>query len=450
MDQTRQVSDSADVGAPGPTKPEPTKKARRRVAVASFSGTLIELYDFNIYGTAAALVFPHILFPALGTAAATVASFATLAVAFIARPFGSILFGHFGDRLGRKKTLIVTLLGMGVSTVLIGALPTAEQIGIAAPILAVVLRIFQGLAAGGEWAGAALFATEHAPKSKRGLWGMFPQIGAAVAFILVNGTFLITGLAMSDEAFLSWGWRVPFLASSVLIGVGLYVRLKIDETPVFKGEVARSGGSRLPFLEAFQRQPREILLAAGAGLTAFSFFYLSGSYLANYATTTLGLTRTYVLAVGAASGVVLTLGVAASAVLSDRVGRRALIGWSNVLAVLWALAMFPILGIGSATAFAIVMFVTMFILGLPYGPLGAFLPELFQTRYRYTAAGMAFSLSAVVGGAIPPLVAAAITASFGTFGVGLLLAGLCSIATVCTFALRETRDVDLDRETANS
>lgn len=447
MDQTRNPTTIGDVGQIRKTdSPHPTPVRKRRVAIASFSGTLIELYDFNIYGTASALVFPHILFPALGTAAATVASFATLSVAFVARPIGSVLFGHFGDRLGRKKTLIATLLGMGISTVLIGALPTAAQIGIWAPILAVVLRIMQGLAAGGEWAGAALLATEHAPQAKRGFWGMFPQVGAAISVIIVNGTFLLTGWGMSNAAFLSWGWRIPFLASAVLIGVGLYVRLNISETPVFTSEVRRSGGSRQPFLETFQRQPRETLLAAGSGLTSFSIFYLSGTYLTNYATTTLGFTRTFVLTVGACGGVILTLGIICSALLSDRFGRRALIGWTNLLAVPWTLAMFPILGTGSPAMFVTVMLVTMFVLGLPYGPLGAFLPELFQTRYRYTAAGIAFSLSAAVGGAIPPLVAAAITQKFGASGVGLLLAALCLIATVCTFTLRETRHLELDRD----
>jgi MFS family permease len=252
----------------------PTNKMPK-IALASFMGTAIEFYDFNIYGTAAALVFAYAFFPALGEYAGTVVSFATLGVAFVARPFGAILFGHFGDRLGRKRTLVATMLTMGVATVLVGALPTAGTIGVAAPILLVLLRIGQGLAAGGEWAGAALLTSENAPRERRGFWAMFTNLGGAAANMLALSTFLVTSLVMSDETFVDYGWRFPFLVSAVLVIFGLYVRLKLDDTPVFKRQVASSGTSSLPFKEAFRHQWKQILLGAGALLMAFSFGYLA-------------------------------------------------------------------------------------------------------------------------------------------------------------------------------
>lgn len=426
---------SSDVGA--------SNNTMRRIAIASGTGTTIEFYDFLIYGTAAALVFGDIFFPALGPAAATVASFATLGVAFVARPFGSILFGHFGDRIGRKKTLITTLLVMGISTMLIGFMPTADQIGVAAPILIVILRILQGLAVGGEWAGATLLAAENAPKAKRGFYAMFPQFGPAIAFSLASATFLITALVMSPEAFASFGWRIPFIASFLLVAVGLYVRLAIDETPVFKGELAKGSASAVPFGEAFRTQPREILLGSGVMVMVFAFFYLAVSYLTSYGTATLKLERTTVLAIGILGGIVFAVAVAVGAVYSDRVGRRRTITIANIVAVGWALVLFPILDLGTPFAFAIGVCVTLFIAGIAYGPVGAFLPELYNTRYRYTAAGLAYNFAGIIGGAIPPLIAAAIAAAFGSYAFGVFLALLCLISVGCTLGLRETRDKEM-------
>ncbi|MEV7136383.1 MFS transporter [Arthrobacter sp. NPDC093128] len=415
-----------------------------RAAFASFSGTLIEIYDFIIYGTAAALVFPLTFFPALGPAQGMVVSFATFGAAFVARPFGSIIFGHYGDRLGRKKTLVTTLLLMGVATVLVGALPTAGQIGIFAPIILVVLRLVQGLAAGGEWAGATLFVTEHAPKGKRGFWAMFPLLGGTLALSLGNAAFLLTGFGMSDEAFLHWGWRIPFLASIVLIVVGLWVRLKVDETPVFKSEQKRSGVVKLPFAECLKRQPREILLASGVGLTTFCYTFISGTYITAYAVSTLKLARTEVLLVGVVSGIVLSLGVVIGAVLADRIGRRPVLLIAHVAAALWNLALFQLLDGASVAIFAVVLWTTMLISGINYGPMGSFIPELFQTRYRYTAAGISYNLGTLVGGAIVPILATAVAAAYGTQSVGLLLCGLSVTAIACTLALRETKNSELD------
>ncbi|MGW1027854.1 MFS transporter [Streptomyces sp. NPDC002577] len=422
----------------------------KRVATASFIGTVIEFYDFGIYGTAAALVFPEVFFPALGQAAGTIASFAALGVAFVARPFGSILFGHFGDRLGRKKSLIATMLLMGLATILVGCMPTANQIGVVAPILIVVLRVLQGLAAGGEFAGAVLFSSEHAPKGKRGFWSMFPNFGGGAAITLANLTFFLTTLLMSDETFLSWGWRVPFLASFLLVIFGLWVRLRMDETPVFKKQIAQSGTSRMPFIEAFKHQPLQVLLAAGTVMIGFALTYIGGTYLVSYGTTVLELPRTFVLGMAMVGGLTISAGVVLGAALSDRIGRRWVIVGAASVAVVWALALFPILDLGSRAVFAIGLPVTMFISGVATGPQGAFLSELFHTRYRYTAAGLSYSLAGMLGGGVPPLVAASIIASFGGFTFGCVLAGVCLISLICVLTVGETRQLDLERVTVEA
>ncbi|UVS76855.1 MFS transporter [Actinokineospora sp. UTMC 2448] len=414
----------------------------RRVALASCAGTTIEFYDFFIYGTAAALVFPKVFFPALGEAAGTVASFATFAVAFGARPLGAVLFGHFGDRLGRKRTLISTLLLMGIATVLIGCLPSAASIGVAAPILLVALRIAQGLAVGGEWAGATLLAAEYAPARKRGLYGVFPQLGPALAFALSSVTFLIVNLFVGEAspAFVEWGWRVPFLLSALLLAVGLYVRLAIDETPMFRKAVADPAAprARAPIVGAFRHQWREILLAAGALAMLFAFFYIGTAFLTSYGTAKVGLSRSAVLAIGAASTIVFGAAIALSGVYSDRVGRKRVVLGACVVSVPWSLVMFPLLDTGSAVAFAVVLMVTMAVFGVAYGPAGALLPEMFRTRYRYSGAGIAYNLAGVVGGGTAPILAADLSAAHGGGAVGVMLAGFGLLSVVCTLALPET------------
>ncbi|QIS07526.1 MFS transporter [Nocardia brasiliensis] len=423
-----------------------TGTSMRRVAVASCIGTTIEFYDFFIYGTAAALVFPKVFFPALGATAGTVASFATFAVAFVARPVGAMLFGHFGDRIGRKKTLVSTLLLMGVSTLLIGLLPGAATIGVAAPLLLVLLRFGQGFAVGGEWAGATLLTAEYAPPGKRGLYAMFPQIGPAFAFALSSSTFLITGTLLGDtnEAFLTWGWRIPFVFSIVLVGVGLYVRLVIDETPVFRANATRRAldteQSRLPFLEAWRHQTKEILLSAGALATLFAFFYMGTAFLTSYGTKTLGFSRPFVLTVGIGAAVIFGAATVFSAIYSDRLGRRRVIMVSSALAVFWSLALFPLLDTGSRLAFVISVLTTLAIFGVAYGPCGALLPEMFRTRYRYTGAGLGYNLAGVLGGAIPPLIATPLASQYGSNAIGVMLAGLAVLSFCCAKALVETKD----------
>lgn len=419
----------------------------RRVAIASCVGTAVEFYDFYIYGTAAALVFPKVFFPALASTAGTVASFATFAVAFIARPVGAVSFGHYGDRLGRKRTLIVTLLLMGVSTVLIGLLPGAATIGVAAPILLILLRFAQGFAVGGEWAGATLLTAEYAPARRRGRYAMFPQLGATIALALSSATFLITGLTLgnTDRAFLDYGWRIPFLVSIVLVGVGLYVRLRIEETPVFRDAQRRQPATRAPLQEALTQAPREILLAAGAVTIMFALFYTGTTYLTSYGTSPAGagLSRTLVLSLGIVAAVSMAMGIIVSAVASDRFGRRALIMLTSGAAAVWSLVLFPLLDTRSAIAFTVGVTITLGLMGLNYGPIGAFLPETFPTQYRYTGTGLSFNLAGIVGGAMPPLVAAPLAAAFGSWAIGLMLCALSLLSLFCTGALAETKDRNL-------
>lgn len=422
---------------------EPPGKPMGRIAIASLVGTTVEFYDFFIFGTAAALVFSTTFFPALGPAAGTLAALATFGVAFVARPFGSILFGHFGDRVGRKATLVTTLLLMGVATFAIGLLPTAATIGTAAPILLVFLRLCQGLAVGGEWAGAVLLTAEHAPADKRGKFAMYPQLGPSLAFALASGTFLTTSLTMSEAQFLAYGWRIPFLGSALLVAVGLYVRFKIEETPAFTDVTTTKSTARVPLFEVAKQQPREVLLAAGSITMLFSFFYIGVTYLTAYGTKTLELPKSTVLSIGIVAGLAFAGTTILSALYSDRVGRRRMTGIANAVALVWSLALFPILDIGTPLAFAVGMSVTLGIVGVAYGPAGAHLPELFKARYRYTGAGVAYNLAGVLGGAVPPLVATYLVTTYGSYSIGIYLAAMALVSLACTFALRETREVDM-------
>lgn len=436
------TNDSITVSSPPAT---PAKNKMPKVALASFMGTVIEFYDFGIYGTAAALVFASTFFPALGDQAGTVVSFATLGIAFAARPLGAILFGHWGDRLGRKRTLLATMLLMGVATVLIGLLPSAATIGIAAPVILITLRVAQGIAAGGEWGGAALFTSENAPPASRGFWAMFTNLGGAVANILALTTFLITGLTMSDETFVAWGWRIPFLISVVLVAVGLYIRLKIEETPVFAKEVQNNGRAGLPIKEAIANQWQTILLGSGALLAAFAFGYIGIAYLINYGTVELGFGGTAVFASGIFGNLVNGLCIISGGILSDRIGRRRVLLLVNVAAIPWALILFPLLNTESTLAFFVGQAVTFFIAGHGFGVAGSFLSELFHTRYRYTGAGLSYSFAAILGGGVPPLLAAAIIPSYGSTTFGFVLVGYALVALFCAFVVRDGTDMDLER-----
>lgn len=452
---------------------KPTPRELRRVRAASFAGTTIEFYDFFIYGTAAGLVFPTVFFPALGSGAALVASFATFGVGFVARPVGSIFFGHFGDRIGRKQSLISTLLIMGVATVLMGLIPPAAQIGVAAPIILVTLRFLQGFAVGGEWAGAALLTAEYAPKDKRGLYGAFPQLGTPAGMFLANATFLAAALIAGDssEAFLSYGWRIPFVASALLIAIGLWVRLSIAETPAFiqaqaaaeealkreaeAGDAGGAGGAgsrksreRSPFIDVFRFQAREVLLASGCLVMLFAFFHTSTSFLTSYASDPegIGLPRTVVLAINMLAAVVLGVTVVLAGWLSDRFGRRRLLIFGFATGTVWALFIFPVISIGTGAAFALAQCLTLLFYACAYGPLGSYLPELFKPRYRYTGAGLGYNIGGILGGGIVPILASAISASYGGTGIGLLLSATGVISLVCAWLLQETRGQALDHE----
>ena len=415
----------------------------RRVALASYVGSAIEYYDFYIYGTAAALVFPTEFFPHLGPTMATVASMATFAAAFLSRPAGAALFGHFGDRFGRKATLTTTLLIMGVSTVAVGLIPGAATIGAAAPAILLALRLLQGLAVGGEWGGSALLATEYAPPAHRGRYGMFTSLGVGSGLVLSSLVFLVvdTTIGEASSDFLDWAWRLPFLFSIVLVAVALYVRLNIAETPVFAAQRSRGDTVRTPLLALIADQRRQVLLAAGCMLGFFAFVYTANTFMAGYARTQVGFTPSVILAVNVIGGVTALVFCALSALACDRFGRRRVIIGALSVGVPWAFVVVPLADTGDVVWFAVAIAGAYAVAGASYGPLGAFIPELFATRYRYSGAGLALNLAGLVGGAVPPLIAAPIAAAWGGSAIGVMLACFVVVSVVSTAALPETTSV---------
>jgi metabolite-proton symporter len=417
----------------------------KRVAVACLVGTAIEYYDFCIYGTAAALVFPSVFFPHLSAAMATIASMGTFSAAFLSRPLGAVIFGHLGDRLGRKKILVATLLVMALSTVLVGVVPSTAAIGVTAPLILIALRLLQGVAVGGEWAGSALLSAEYAPAGKRGRYGMFITIGGCVATVLTSLTFLGVNYTIGEHspAFMQWGWRVPFLISAPLIGIGLYMRLHIDETPVFAEEKARNLVPKAPLAELLRLQRREVVLAAGSALGYFSFPYMVNTYLPNYGNIHLGYSRNGILVACILAGLATIVSVAFSATLSDRIGRRRvmLVGWAACLA--WSFVVIPLVDTGKPICYAAAMVGTKVIASIGFGPMAAFIPELFPTRYRYSGSALAFNLAGIAGGAVPPLIAEWLRVAYGSWTIGLMLAGLAMVSLVCTCLLPETNETAL-------
>lgn len=416
-------------------------KGLARVVAAGFMGTTIEYYDFFIYGTAAALVFPKLFFPALGTAAGTAASFATFGVAFLARPVGGLVFGQMGDRVGRKATLVTTMLLMGLATVLIGLLPSGNSIGVLAPILLIVLRFLQGLAVGGEWSSAALFVVEHAPPGRRGIYSLAQTLGTTFGLLLATLSFLIIGLSMSDAAFASWGWRLPFILSAILVGVGMWVRLGVADTPVFKDALAKAEQAKrakTPVRELFANQTREVFLASGSVLMWLSFFYMGAVYLTNYGTAVLGLPRNTMLTIQFVAIAGCIAGQVVGAYMSDKVGRRKILLVGNGVAILWAFILFPMVDSAVVALVGLALAVTLFVVGLSNGATTVFLPETFRTSYRSTGTGVAFNIGSVVAGAIPPIIAAPLLAEYGSIGLSIMLAILSILAFVSVIAMRET------------
>lgn len=417
----------------------------KRVAAACFVGSTIEYYDFLLYGIAAALVFPAVFFPHLTPAVATVASMGTFAAAFVTRPIGAAVFGHYGDRLGRKKTLVATLLIMAVSTVGVGLVPSAASIGQTAPLILTCLRLLQGFAVGGEFAGAALLSAEYAPPDKRGLYGMFTIIGGGAALLLTSLTFLGVNYTIGEHspAFMQWGWRIPFLVSAALIAIALYVRLNIDETPVFAREKARTGGSEAPVAEVLRRQWREIVLAAGASMSFFAFVYLASTYLATYARTHLGYSRGAILFDGVVGGLTCIAFAAFSAGLSDQLGRRRIMLVGRALALPLSLVVMPLIDSGQPALFAIAVTGMYAVAAFGSGPTASFIPELFATRYRYTGTALASNLAGMLGGAVPPLIAGTLVTAYGSWALGVMMTVLALVSLLCTYPLPETTGMAL-------
>jgi metabolite-proton symporter len=414
-----------------------------RILFASLIGTAIEFFDFYIYATAAVLVFPKLFFPKADPALATLQSLATFALAFFARPVGSALFGHFGDRIGRKATLVAALLTMGLSTVAIGLLPGYDRIGIWAPVLLSVCRLGQGLGLGGEWGGAVLLATENAPAGKRAWYGMFPQLGAPIGFILSNGSFLLLGGLMDDASFFAYGWRIPFLASALLVWVGLFVRLRLEETPVFRRAMAGRESVSVPLVEVFRSHGRTVLLGTMLALTVFVDFYLMTVFTLSWGTKALGYSRNSFLLMQMFGVIFFGLTIPLSSYLADRYGRR-----STQMAVMAAIILFglgfgALFGSGNGALVLLSLCLGLALMGLCYGPLGAMLSELFPTRVRYTGASLAFNLAGIFGASLAPYAAAWLAGRYGLEFVGYYLSGAAAVTWLALFLARETKDQEL-------
>lgn len=414
-----------------------------RVATASFIGTAIEFYDFYVYATAAALVIGPVFFPQGAGMAQTLSAFITFGIAFLARPLGSLLFGHFGDRIGRKSTLVASLLLMGISTTLIGLLPGYASIGVWAPILLCLLRFGQGLGLGGEWGGAALLATENAPPGKRAWFGMFPQLGPSIGFLMANGLFLALALLLDDEQFRAWGWRIPFLLSALLVVVGLYVRLSLHETPVFAEAMARREKLRLPMVETFGKHGKAVLLGALSMVVCYALFYISTVFSLSYGVKNLGYSRQEFLGLLCVAVLFMALATPLSAWLADRFGRKPVLAVSAVAALLSGFAMEPLLTHGSSQAVGLFLALELFLMGMTFGPMGALLPEIFPTRVRYTGASAAYNLGGILGASLAPYAAQQLVEAGGLSWVGGYVSAAAAISLVAVLCMRETRDQSL-------
>ena len=410
-----------------------------QVLFASLIGTTIEFFDFYIYATAAVLVFPRLFFPTSDPASAVLASLATFGIAFVARPIGSALFGHFGDRIGRKATLVAALLTMGVSTVTIGILPTYDTIGIAAPALLALCRFGQGLGLGGEWGGAVLLAVENAPPGKRAWYGMFPQLGAPIGFLFSGSSFLALSQWLTNDQFLAYGWRIPFLASAALVAVGLYIRLTITETPVFQQAAMREERAKVPMLTVIRDHPRTLVLGTLASIETFVLFYLMTVFSLSWGTSVLGYSRNTFLLIQLLGVVFFALTIPISALIAERGGRRTTLIWVTVAIGVFGLAMAPLLTSGLVGA-TIAMVVGLSLMGLTYGPLGTTLSELFPTRVRYTGSSLTFNLAGIFGASLAPYIATWLAQNYGLQFVGYYVVVAALLTLVGLVAIEETKD----------
>ena len=415
--------------------------SQRQVLFASLVGTTIEFFDFYIYGTAAVLVFPGLFFPASDPATATLASLATFGIAFLARPLGSAVFGHFGDCVGRKATLVAALLTTGVSTVAIGALPTYASIGVAAPVLLALCRFGQGFGLGGEWGGAVLLAIENAPPGRRAWYGMFPQLGAPLGFFLSTMVFLALSDRLRADQFLAFGWRLLFLASAALVLVGLYVRLTITETPVFAASLHRGSRVKAPMLVVLRDYPGTLVAGTLMSLTTFVVFYLMTVFTLSWGTSALGFTREQFLRIQLVGVACFAVTIPISATLAERGRRRVLIG-ATVAIGLFGLVMAPLFVAGTAGA-VLTLAVGLGLMGLTYGPLGPVLSELFPTAIRYTGSSLTFNLAGIFGASLAPYIATWLASNYGLQYVGYYLSGAALLSLAGLMATRETRDRDL-------
>ena len=406
----------------------------RLVAVASLIGTTIEWYDFFLYNTAAALLFPQLFFPKLDPLSGTLASFATYTVGFVARPVGGIVMGHFGDRVGRKSMLVLTLIIMGVATALIGLVPTYNQIGVWAPVALVALRVAQGFGVGGEWGGAVLMAVEHAPPGKRGFYGSWPQIGVPAGLALAIAIFRLFSTNLPEADFVSWGWRVPFLLSVVLVGFGLLIRVRILETPAFAKLKEQRAESRMPILEVLTTQPKEVMLAAGARMAENASFYIYSAFVLVYATRILKLDRDHILSAVLVASIAELGAIPLFGALSDRWGRRPIYLFGAIFTAAFAYPLFWMFDTKSSTLIYLALIIAfVFSHAAMYGPQGAFLSEMFGTRVRYSGASLGAQISSVAAGGAAPLIATYIL-DLG-YGRGMLALYLIAMSVLTVWAV---------------
>ncbi|WP_202743478.1 MFS transporter [Acinetobacter calcoaceticus] len=426
--------------------PAVATNSKARVLFASLVGTTIEFFDFYIYATAAVIIFPHLFFPASSGSAAVLQSLATFAIAFIARPIGAALFGHLGDRIGRKATLVAALLTMGVSTVCIGLLPTYAQIGLAAPLLLALCRLGQGLGLGGEWSGAVLLATENAPEGKRAWYGMFPQLGAPIGFILATGSFLLLGAVIPEQEFMQWGWRIPFIASAVLVIVGLYIRLKLHETPAFQKVLDKQKEVNIPFKEVLTKHTGKLVLGTIAAICTFVVFYLTTVFALNWATTKLGYARGEFLELQLFATLCFAAFIPLSAIFAEKFGRKATSIGVCIAAAIFGLFFSSMLESGNTLIVFLFLCTGLAIMGLTYGPIGTVLSELFPISVRYTGSALTFNLAGIFGASFAPIIATKLAETYGLYAVGYYLTAASLLSLIAFLFIRETKNDDVNNQ----
>jgi metabolite-proton symporter len=410
------------------------------VLFGSLIGTTIEFFDFYIYANAAVLVFPQLFFPGSDSTTSTIESLATFSIAFFARPIGSAVFGHFGDKIGRKSTLVAALLTMGISTVAIGFLPTYQNIGILAPLLLMFCRFGQGLGLGGEWGGAVLLAIENAPPGKRAWYGMFPQLGAPIGLLLSGGTFLLLSDLLTEEQFLDFGWRIPFIASSLLVLVGFYIRLKITETPSFNHTLENKKRVQIPMLTIFKSYKWELIFGTLAAVATFVTFYLMTVFSLSWATTDLGFSRRDFLIIQLFSILFFVVGIPVSAILADKLGRKRILVIISIFILFFGFTFSFFMKSGSSAMITFFVCTGMGLMGLTYGPIGTFLSELFPTEVRYSGASLTFNLGGILGASFAPLIAIWLAKNYGIEYVGFYLSLAALISVLALLAIRKKEE----------